>query len=55
MGFSPAELVYGKAMRGPLDLTHFGWIDSDRQKVKVSEWVENLQERLRAVWDLAKE
>ncbi len=46
LGYSPHELVYGRQMRGPLDLLYAGWVDDTFRQVGVSQWVGELQEKL---------
>ena len=45
-GFSPSEMVYGRNVRGPLDLLSWGWKEKRRENWKVSEWVEQLAEKI---------
>ena len=55
-GFSPSEIVFGKNLQGPLDLLKSDWegvIQSS--SVPVADFVKNLQEKLLAMKDLAKE
>ncbi len=48
-GFSPHELVFGKIMRGPLDLLYAGWVDECYDGMDVSSWVVGLQDTLHEV------
>ncbi len=52
-GFSPHELVFGRRMRGPLDLLYAGWVCDCYKEVEVSKWVMSLQERLKLLHEVA--
>ncbi len=52
-GFSPHELVFGKRMRGPLDLLYAGWVDECYDGMDVSSWVVGLQDRLKTLHEVA--
>ncbi len=51
--FSPHELVFGKHMRGPLDILYAGWVEDCYKDMDVSIWVEKLQERLKVLHEVA--
>ncbi len=51
LGYSPHELVYGRQMRGPLDLLYAGWVDDTFRQVGVSQWVGELQDKLAVIHD----
>ncbi len=51
-GFSPHELVFGRKMRGPLDLLYAGWVEEIYSEFDVDGWVESLQEKLKVLHDL---
>jgi len=44
-GFSPAEIVFGRIMKGPLDLLAAGWCPTTGERWNVAEWVVELAER----------
>ncbi len=52
-GFSPHELVFGKKMRGPLDLLYAGWVDECYEGMDISKWVVSLQDRLKTLHEVA--
>ena len=52
-GFSLAELVFGKRVRGPLDILYAGWAEDTYQNMSLSSWVENLKEKLEVIQDCA--
>jgi len=53
IGVSPHELVYGRKLRGPLDVLYSGWVDETLQGVSISKWVDELAERLEVLRDVA--
>ena len=55
--FSPFELVYGRTVRGPLQVLRELWdeVDPDPNVQTTYEYVLNLSERLKTTCDLAKE
>ena len=52
-GFSPHELVFGRKMRGPLDILYAGWVEDVYKEWDVSSWVDKLQERLKLLCDVS--
>ena len=54
-GFSPAEIVYGRAMKGPLDLLAAGWRENTKNSWNVSESVRELAERIAAIREVMME
>ncbi len=54
-GYSPFELVFGRQLRGPLDIMHEGWMGGDLQQSIAVEWIEQLREKLALVWEVAVE
>ena len=57
LGFSPSELVFGHAVRGPLKVLQESWLATDHSQSpakKVCDYVTSFNERLRVVCDLAK-
>ena len=51
-GLSPFEIIYGRHVRGPLELLHDMWDSTEKEKMNVCEWVAMLQERLEVVHDM---
>ena len=44
--FSPFELVFGHAVRGPLLLLKEKWLDEDPEKISVLKYVATFKDRL---------
>ena len=53
--FSPYELLYGRAMRSPLDLMFEGWVDKDLWELDMTTYSELLLEKLEAMRDTQRE
>ena len=55
LGFSPFELLYGRQVRGPLQLIKEEWTNSSSnpKTVSVKAYIDNLREKLKVVRDLA--
>lgn len=54
LGFSPAELIFGHTVRGPLKLLREELVLDNTPLVLVSEYVSSIRERLRRVCEMAK-
>ena len=54
-GFSPFELVYGRNVRGPLDVLKESWEASTRSPESVVSYVMMVQERLQKLRDIVHE
>ena len=54
LGFSPFELVFGHAVRGPLLLLKEKWLDEDPEKISVLKYVATFKDRLFRAGQLAK-
>ena len=52
-GFSPFELIYGRDVRGPLELLKDGWMSGELPERGLHGWVEQLKERMEAMAQLA--
>ena len=52
-GYSPFELVFGRQLRGPLDIVHEGWMDGDLLQSSAVEWIDRLKGKLALVWEVA--
>lgn len=50
--FSPHKLVFGRKMRGSLDILYAGWVKDVYGEWDISSWVEKLQERLKLLCDV---
>lgn len=53
LGFSPAELVFGHTVRGPLDVVKEQITGEDPVKTNVLKYVSHFRERLHQVWEIA--
>ena len=54
-GFSPFELLYGRQVRGPLDILRDSWIASPKTSESIVSYVLLMQERLSELRDLVKQ
>ena len=54
-GFSPFELVFGREVRGPLDILKEGWEAGKRASESVISHLLSLSERLELMSELVKE
>ena len=54
-GFSPFELVYGRQIRGPLDVLKETWETSNKSNESVVSYVLAMQEKLSEMSELARE
>uniref|UniRef100_A0A9J8B112 Gypsy retrotransposon integrase-like protein 1 n=1 Tax=Cyprinus carpio carpio TaxID=630221 RepID=A0A9J8B112_CYPCA len=55
LGFSPADLVFGHTVRGPLKVLSEQLLAKDAMPVTVLDYVSSFRERLHRAWDLARE
>ena len=42
-GFSPFTLLFGRQVKGPLDLLRTSWLEGGSEEVNVSEWLINVR------------
>ena len=54
-GFSPFELVFGREVRGPLDILKEGWEEGKRASESVISHLLSLREHLELMSELVKE
>ena len=54
-GFSPFELVYGRQVRGPLDILKETWETSKKSSESIVSYVLSMQEKLSDMSELARE
>ena len=54
-GFSLFELLYGRAVRGPLDILHQSWEASKKLDESVVSYILSIQEKIRKLAELAQE
>ena len=54
LGFSPFELVFGHAVRGPLLLLKEKWLDEDPEKISVMKYVATFKDILFRAGQMAK-
>lgn len=55
LGFSPAELVFGHTVRGPLKLISEQFQSKDPPSVPILEYVNVFREKLHSAWEVAKQ
>ena len=55
LGFSPFEMVYGRDLRGPLDVLRETWVSDGRSGENVISYVLLVRERMERMWEEAKE
>ena len=54
-GLSPFEIVFGRHVRGPLELLHDMWETEEKTSINICDWVKELQTRLEVIRDVLKE
>ena len=54
-GFSPFELLYGKPIRGPLDVLRESWEANTKSKESVVSYVLSTHDKLDSMYSLVKE
>ena len=52
-GFSPFDLMFGRHVRGPLDVLRESWVPEPCRQTTAIEWVEEMREQLRHMQELA--
>ena len=45
-GFTPFNLLFGREVRGPLDILHEAWLHGDVEQASVHEWLNSVQAQL---------
>ena len=45
-GFSPFTLLFGRQVKGPLDLLRNSWLEGESEEANVSEWLLNVKARM---------
>lgn len=55
LGFSPAELVFGHTVRGPLELISDQFQSKDPPSVPILQYVSSFREQLHKMWEVAKQ
>ena len=54
-GFSPFEIIFGRHIRGPLELLKDVWETEEKRTMNVCDWVAELQDRLEVVRDVLRD
>ena len=52
-GFTPFELIYGRDVRGPLEMLKCAWLDGELPEKSLHDWVEQLKDRMEVMSQLA--
>lgn len=52
-GFTPFELIYGRDVRGPLEMLKSTWLDGALAEKPLNEWVQQLRVKMEAMSQLA--
>ena len=52
-GFTPFELIYGRDVRGPLEMLKLTWLDGALPEKSLNEWVQQLKDKMEAMSQLA--
>ena len=52
-GFTPFELIYGRDVRGPLEMLKCTWLDGELPEKSLHDWVEQLKDRMEVMSQLA--
>ena len=52
-GYSPFELIYGRQVRGPVEVVKDSWVSGGASLLSVCEWVEDLKIKLKTMHDIA--
>ena len=53
-GFSPFELIYGRDLRGPLDILKDGWTQAENNEDDILHYVQRVYKRLETAKELVK-
>ena len=53
-GFAPFELLYGRRVRGPLDVLKKVWTGDEIENISVAAHVVQMRERLQEMSDIAR-
>jgi len=48
-GFTPFELIYGRDVRGPLEMLKSTWLSGELPEKSLHEWVEQLKDKMEAM------
>ena len=54
-GLSPFEVVFGRQVRGPLEVLAESWCDDEEKEMNVVEWVSELKRKLELVREVVRE
>ena len=51
-GHAPFELIYGRNMRGPLEVIKSTWIMADSTETTVTDWINALKHKMSTMADI---
>ena len=54
-GFSPFEIIFGRSVRGPLEVLKEGWLSGEVEEASAVNWINELREKLCLISEIAGE
>ena len=53
--FSPFEIIFGRSVRGPLEVLKEGWLSGEVEEASAVDWINELREKLCVISEIAGE